>query len=188
MGDPHKQRKKYVRPTHLWRLSRIEEENELINKYGLKNKREIWQARAAIARVRHEAIQLLARSGEEAEKERTELVERLMKTGLIKSNALEAILALTVEDMLERRLQTIVYRKGIAHTPKQARQLIVHGQIIVGKNAVSVPKYPVKPSEENSIRLKEGVKLPVSGKKEIAVGPAPEGETSIEGVSVGKEV
>jgi len=187
MGDPHRQRRKYVRPTHLWRMDRIEEENELIKKYGLKNKSEIWRARSAIARMRHQAISLLARSGEEAEKEKNELLERLIKSGLIKSNALEAVLALTVEDQLERRLQTVVYRKGIAQTLRQARQLIVHGQIIVGENAVTVPRYPVKPSEENFVRLKEGVKLPTAGKKEPASGLVPDMETSTEGVSVGQE-
>jgi len=183
MGDPRRQRRKYLRPTHLWRGTRIEEENELIKKYGLKSKSEIWRAKATIARLRHGAMTLLARTGEKVEKEKIELIERLTQTGLLKSTTLEAILALTVEDLLERRLQTIVYRKGYAKTPRQARQLVTHGQIMVGENVVSVPRYPVKLSEENTVRFKEGVKPPeINPKKpEVKVGEP------TEGVSVGQE-
>jgi len=168
MGTPRRQRKKYSRPTHLWRVSRIEEENEIIKKYGLKNKREIWRAREAVARIRRQAIKLQALSGEEADKEKNELTERLKKAGLIKSNSLEDVLALTVEGLLERRLQTVVYRKGICQTPKQARQMITHGHIVVGENVVTTPRYQVKVSEEATVRLKEGVKPPAEAKKAAA--------------------
>lgn len=187
MGDPRRQRRKYTRPTHLWRMDRIEEENELINKYGLKNKKEIWRAKAATARVRRQAIKLQALLGVEADKEKNELIGRLNKLGLVKSNALEAVLALGVEDLLERRLQTIVYRKGIAQTPAQARQLVIHGHILVGEKVVNVPRYPVKVSEENLVRLKEGVKTPEVHKKEISDKPDVKEKESIEGVSIGQK-
>lgn len=160
MGDPRRQKRKYAKPMHMWRMDRIDRENALIEKYGLKNKREIWQAQATINRVRTQAIRLQALSGVETDKEKNDLIERLGKAGLIKTNTLESILALTVEDLLERRLQTIVYRRGIAQTPRQARQLITHGHIIVGDNVVTVPRYPVKVAEENTIHLVGGVRLP----------------------------
>jgi ribosomal protein S4 len=93
--------------------------------------------------------------------------------------------------MLERRLQTIVYRKGIAQTPGQARQIITHGQVVVEERIVTVPKYQVSLAEENSVRLKEGFKLPEIGKKQAPVeSEVKEKESekeSSEGVSVGKE-
>ncbi|MFH1126380.1 MAG: 30S ribosomal protein S4 [Candidatus Altiarchaeota archaeon] len=187
MGEPRKQRKKYSRPTHLWRTARFEEENELQKKYGLKNKTEIWRAKAEITSVRRQAIKLQALSGVGAEKEKNDLISRLLKVGLIKSNTLEAILMLTVEDLLERRLQTIVYRKGLAQTLRQARQLITHGHIMARENVVTVPKYPVKISEEESIRLKEGSRTPPAagpGKKEESQLEKP---IEVEGVSVGQE-
>lgn len=168
MGDPRRQRRKYAKPTHMWRMERIEREKALKEKYGLKNKREIWRAQATITRARTHAIRLQALSGVEADREKNDLIERLNKVGLIKSNTLESILALTVEDLLERRLQTIVYRKGIAQTPKQARQLITHGNILIGDKSITIPRYPVKTGEEDIIRMKEGVKLPEVKKSKTA--------------------
>ncbi|MBM3309034.1 MAG: 30S ribosomal protein S4 [Candidatus Altiarchaeales archaeon] len=183
MGDPRRQRRKYARPTHMWKTERIEEENEIIKKYGLKNKTEIWRARSTVSRFRQQAMNLLARSGEKAEKEKGELMERLTKAGLLKSNTIESILALTVDDLLERRLQTIVYRKGLAKTPRQARQLVTHGQIMVGENAVTIPRYPVKISEEDQVKFKEGVKPPEIAPKK----PEAKVEEPTEGVSIGQE-
>jgi small subunit ribosomal protein S4 len=170
-------------------MGRIEEEGEIVKKYGLKSKSEIWRAKSTIARMRRQAIKLQALSGEEAEKEKNELIERLMKMGLIKESTLEAVLALTVEDLLERRLQTVVYRKGIAQTPRQSRQIVTHGHIVVGENVITVPRYPVKVSEENTVRLKDGVKSPLENqqkqsKKQVAVIEEPE---TREEVTLGQE-
>ncbi|KAF5426797.1 small subunit ribosomal protein S4, partial [Candidatus Methanophagaceae archaeon] len=44
MGHPKKLKKKYERPRRPWVLQRIKDERELAEKYGLKNKREIWKA------------------------------------------------------------------------------------------------------------------------------------------------
>lgn len=171
MGDPRRQKRKYIKPTNLWRMDRIETENAIKEKYGLKNKREIWRAQSTTMGVRTQAIRLQALSGVETDKEKKDLIERLNKAGLIKSNMLESILALKVEDLLERRLQTIVYRRGISQTPRQARQLITHGHIIVGDNAITAPRYPVKVDEENTIRLEEGVKLPEAKTKKTQEKP-----------------
>jgi small subunit ribosomal protein S4 len=102
---------------------------------------------------------LLGSSGEEVEKEKKELVTRLNKLGILNTNSLEDILPLTVSDLFERRLQTILYRKGLANTIKQARQLIVHAHVLVGENIVDVPAYTVPRDEEGSIRVVEGIKV-----------------------------
>ncbi|MDD5111421.1 MAG: 30S ribosomal protein S4 [Candidatus Altiarchaeota archaeon] len=123
MGDPRRQRRKYTRPTHLWRTDRIEEENAIINKYGLKSKTEIWRARAALTRIRNQAVRLLGLSGEEAERDKSELIDRLIKSGMLKTSALDAVLALNVEDLFERRLQTIVYRRDSPRHPSRHGRL-----------------------------------------------------------------
>lgn len=159
MGDPKKQRRKYKRPQHLWKTERITEENELFKKYGLKNKKEIWRAKSAVGRFRQQARILLGSSGEEAEKEKKELITKLNKLGILQTKSVEDILALTVDNLLERRLQTLVYRKGLANTIKQARQLVVHCHVLVEENIVNIPGYIVVRDEEEKIRIVEGIQV-----------------------------
>jgi len=65
--------------------------------------------------------------------------------------SLDDVLALDVEAVLSRRLQTMAYVKGLAFNPRQARQFIVHGHLAVGTRTVRVPGYLVTRSEEESI-------------------------------------
>jgi len=142
-----RQRKTYERPLKRWDKARIIEEKRLMRTYGLKNKREIMKARSMIRNLRARARELFAR-----EEGREELFEKIRKLGLIRGDmTLDDVLGLKVEDLLERRLQTLVYRKGLATTPKQARQLIVHGHIAIGGEVVTVPGYLVTVDEENKI-------------------------------------
>ena len=150
MGDPKKKHKKYSRPKHLFSRSRIDEERSIIKKYGLKNKKEIWKAESEINRIRSLAKQLIVATPEEQEK----FFNRLIKLGLIKKGAtIDDVLALTKERLLERRLQTIVIKKTLAKTPKEARQLIVHRKIKVSGKVIDAPSYIVKSKEENIIQL-----------------------------------
>mgnify|MGYP000424446651 CR=1 FL=1 len=153
MGDPKFPRKKYETPSHPWEAERIGREKEILHKYGLKNKREIWKAETFLRRIREQARRLLAMAGEEqAEKEKEKLLKRLAKLGILPENAsLDDVLALTIEDILARRLQTLVYLHGLAKTPKQARQFIVHGHIAVDGRKVRVPSYLVEKEEEDKI-------------------------------------
>jgi len=81
-----------------------------------------------------------------------ELLTRLKKLGIIHENAvLDDVLDLTIEDILERRLQTVVFRKGLAKTMYQARQLITHGHIIIGEKRVTVPSCLVTRNDEEQI-------------------------------------
>jgi len=78
------------------------------------------------------------------------LINHLYRIGLLQSTeaSLSDVLRLTVEDVLERRLQTIVYKKGLAKSLYQARQLIVHGHIAIGNRRVRSPGYLVSRDEE----------------------------------------
>ncbi|MFQ6050390.1 MAG: 30S ribosomal protein S4 [Candidatus Hydrothermarchaeota archaeon] len=150
MGDPRKIRKKYETPAHPWQKTRLEEESELIKRYGLKNKREIWRAKTMLRRFRSEARTLLALDIEEREQIERDFLNKLIRYGLLEEDSkLEDVLGLKLEDLLERRLQTLVHKKGLARTPKQSRQLIVHGHITVGDRKVTKPSYMVLRDEEN---------------------------------------
>jgi len=156
MGDPKFNRKKYETPRHPWEAERIKEEWELRKKYGLKNKREIWKAKSILRNIRSQARILQAKLRYEdpnAEKQEKLLFDKLVRLGILNEQnlSLDAILSLTVEDILRRRLQTIVYLKGLARTPKQARQFIVHGHIAIGDRKVTIPGYLVRKEEEELI-------------------------------------
>ncbi|NPA38167.1 MAG: 30S ribosomal protein S4 [Candidatus Nanohaloarchaeota archaeon] len=151
MGDPRRFKNHYLTPKKMYDKARIIEEKKLKQKYGLRRNKEIWRAKTLLRDFRKRARALIA---EENEEERKALFEKLGKYGLLRENAeLEDILKLKVEDILERRLQTLVYRKGLAKTPLQARQFIVHGHILINGVRVTVPSYLVKVDEESSIEL-----------------------------------
>lgn len=151
MGDPKFARKHYQTPSHPWDGPRISEENMIIRKYGLKNKRELWKTQTILRDLRRQARELQARQrtdDEQANKERDALLERLTRLGLLSGKAdLTDVLALEVEALLARRLQTQIYLKGMARTVKQARQLIVHGHIGIAGRKITVPSYLVANTE-----------------------------------------
>ena len=154
MGDPKRQRKKWESPYKRWDKARIIEEAAIMRTYGLKNKRELWRAKSELRRIRATARSLLAATGAEKEKREKELLGRLYRLGLLPENAtLDDVLSLDVRDVLERRLETVVWRKGLARTIWQARQLIVHGHVYVGGRRVTVPSYWVKRGEENEVTV-----------------------------------
>ncbi len=66
---------------------------------------------------------------------------------------LDDVLALTVNDVLERRLQTLIFKKGHAKSINQARQVIVHGHVSVDKRKVVFPSYLVPLEEEKRISV-----------------------------------
>lgn len=159
MGDPKKQRRTYSKPRHLWHIERIERERAIIRKYGLKNRRELWKMESLLRNFRRRARKLLALGTTQAEIEKKQLINRLSTLNILKKDAgIDDVLALKIEDILERRLQTIVLKRGLANKAKQARQFIVHGHIAVGGNKVTSPSYLVKTDEEKSIKLRSSIK------------------------------
>ncbi len=157
MGDPRKPRKKWEGPKHPWIKERLIKELELVGRYGLKNKKELWKAATLARKFRHMARSLLALpESVRAEREKA-LLEKLYRMGLVDKNAsLDDVLGLTAEHILKRRLQTIVYRKGLAKTIMQARQLIVHGHIAINGRRVTSPGYLVSREEEDLIDYAPG--------------------------------
>ena len=155
MGKPKFSRKKYETPSHPWQEERIKAENELLVKYGLKNKREVWKAETRLRKYRSQARSLLAkvdRGDPQAKKESKQLLMHLTRLNILPLNSnLDDVLALNTESILSRRLQTITYLKGFSKTPRHARQLIVHGHITISGRKVTVPSYLVTKDEENEI-------------------------------------
>ncbi|OPX67389.1 MAG: 30S ribosomal protein S4 [Methanoregulaceae archaeon PtaB.Bin056] len=157
MGYPGKNHKQYQTPKRPFEKTRIEEENRLMIEYGLRNKREIWKAASHLRRYRKAARDLLAlmSTGTDRalfEAKKGELIGHLQRNGLLGPDAdIDSVLSLKVQNQLERRLQTLVYRQGLARSPKQARQMITHGHIAIGGKRVSIPGYKVSRAEETAI-------------------------------------
>jgi len=138
----------YETPNHPFQGERIDGEHALVDQYGLKNKEELWRAQSRLRGLRREARSLLGQIDLEAE-EREQFLGRLRRIGLLEAEGdLGDVLGLEVEDLLERRLQTVVYRQGLANTVDQARQFVVHGHVVVGESRVQRPAYTVSTEEE----------------------------------------
>jgi len=160
MAVLRKQHKTYKKPRKSFEAARIAEEHEIIKKYGLKNKREIWKAETTIAGIRKQAKSLITSSQEKQQ----ELIKRLSKIGIIKTDSkIDDILELTKENWLNRRLQTLVHSKGLAKTPKEARQLITHRHISLNNKIVTIPSYVVTLEEEGKINLLKKQKVKQNG-------------------------
>lgn len=147
-----RQRKKYHRPLNPWEKDRMDAEDRLLHQYGLRRKEEIWRTETLLRNFRRQARQLLTASGTQAELETKQLLTKLRRLGLVSEGAtLDDVLDLTVKNLLERRLQTLVHRKDLAQTPHQARALVIHGHILIGGRRMSVPSYLVPVEEEKEI-------------------------------------
>ena len=153
MGDPKRQRKKYESPRYPWDIDRLERELKLIGVFGLRNKRELWSNYYVLSKYRTLARNLLAESSEERSKLEKQLLRKLFSLKIVPENAtLDTILDLSVEHILERRIQTLVYKKGMAKTPLQARQLITHGHVSVRGRKVTSPSCILKADEEEYLK------------------------------------
>ncbi len=147
-----RQRRKYQTPTKPWDKERIGSEKTLLKNFGLKSKREIWKVQAVLRKYRRLARELVAKKDEKKEKV---LMEKLVKFGVIDKDAsLDTILGLTIDNFLNRRLQTLLIKKGLVNTSKQARQFITHGHVIIENRRVTYPSYMVPVNEEDKIILK----------------------------------
>ncbi|MBN1324420.1 MAG: 30S ribosomal protein S4 [Methanotrichaceae archaeon] len=155
MGYPGKSRKTYDRPKKPWEAERIAEEVEFVKSYGLRNKRELWKAQGVLRKYRRVSRKLLALSAHGAkgvDTEARDILGRLYRYGILKEDGdLDSVLSLKTNDLLERRLQTQVYRQGLANTMRQSRQFITHGHIQISGRKVTIPGYLVRRGEEMTL-------------------------------------
>lgn len=156
MGDPKFLRRTYDTPKHPWEAPRMAEERRVVDKYGLKNKREFWKAQSVLRNFRRQARELQARlraSEPQAVQETKWLLDRMTRMGLLTpgSPTVDDVLGLSVEGLLERRLDWQVFQRRLAPTAKSARKLIVHGHISLNEHRVTRPGYLVRRDEESSL-------------------------------------
>src|SRR5688572_4021 len=168
MGDPKKSRKTFRRPRQIWTTEQLSSELYLVGSYGLRSKNELWKAQTKVADIRNQARELLALTVEARQEQETKLLNHLHKLGLVKESAsLDDILNLKLEDILERRLQTIIMKKGISKSPQQSRQLVVHGHVSIGDRIIDIPSYLVKKDEESqNVLLNLKILKPINHKKQ----------------------
>ncbi|ELY48188.1 30S ribosomal protein S4 [Natronorubrum sulfidifaciens] len=154
--------KQYETPNHPYQGERIAAEHSLLDRYGLSNKEELWRAQSELRSYRREARELLgqAQDDDAVIRRSEEFLGRLKRVGVLdESDELGDVLSLEIEDVLERRLQTVAYRKGLANTPQQARQFIIHGHVTVGEQRHCIPSYVVDVDEEDLVAFDENSPL-----------------------------
>lgn len=159
MGDPRKQRKTFATPSHPWNKDRIEEEKEFTKAYGLMNKREIYKANSILKGYLKLAKRFATIKTDQDELEKSHFLAKLQSFGFTDTNDVSKALDLTLKEILERRLETIIHRKGLARSMKQARQFITHRHIIIGKKKITMPSYMVTLDEEKQISFVENSEL-----------------------------
>ena len=145
-------------PKHMFEKERIDSEVKVAGEYGLKNKKEIWRTLLALSKLRKRARDLLTLEENDERRifEGQALMKRVFKYGLLnkeKENALDYVLAITLHKMLERRLQTKVFKLKLATSIHHARVLIKGKHIAVNGRVVNVPSYMVTVDNENKITL-----------------------------------
>ncbi len=178
MGYPGKAKKLYDTPNHPWQKARIDEETGIVKKYGLRNKKGVWKFASELRKYRGNARTLLGvmAAGNLPDdshyiRDADAIVRKLQKLGVLKEDSkLEDILALKIDDLLERRLQTMVFRKGYATSMKQARQFIIHGHISLNGRKNTIPSYMVLKAEEEAIGYYVG--SPIT-KEKLTTKPVP---------------
>ena len=166
-----RKKKLFVRPKKLYQAGRIKEENALAEKYGLKNKREIWKSLAKIKYYRDRAKALTKAPSEEQKI----FFAKLQRIGL-KAETIADVLALNIEDLLQRRLPSIVAKKGLATTPQHARQMVVHKKVSIAGKTVNIPSYIVALDEEHTI-IVESPK-PTAASRKAESSESSQGETA----------
>lgn len=152
MGDIRRTRKKYSTPGHPWNKERIELERAYSRKYGLQNKKELWKVESKLKDIKDQIKKFPTMSEEQRSTAEQLLRARLKRMGLIDDKTmLGEVLGYETDVLLDRRLQTIVHKKGLARSAKQARQMITHEHITVNGKTVNSPGYLVLQDEEATI-------------------------------------
>src|SRR3989338_9094506 len=160
MGDIKKIRKKYSGPAHPWKKVNIDAERILKQEFGLKNKREIYIAQSFLKKYKNIAKKLIASRTVQAVKEKELVLTKLKKIGLLSaSSGLDHILNLELKNILERRVQTLLFRHKLARTVHQARQFVTHRHVLIDNKEVTSPSRLLSLEEESKMVFKPSSSL-----------------------------
>jgi len=136
---------------------RLMNELKLVGTYGLKNKREVWRVQLTLAKLRKAARELMTLDEQDPRRlfEGDALIRRIVKLGLLnhEQRKLDYVLGLTVNQFLERRLQTFVTQKQFAQSVHHARVRIRQRHLCIGKQLVNIPSFMVSKQSESHITL-----------------------------------
>merc|ERR1712147_208981 len=138
-------------------MGRLDGELKILGQFGLKNKREIWRVRLALAKIRATARVLLTKDEKDPQRifEGQALMRRMIRYGILDEDKqrLDYVLELKVENVMERRLQTLVFKRGLAKSIHHARVLIRQKHIRVGRQIVNVPSFMVRVESQPHIEF-----------------------------------
>jgi small subunit ribosomal protein S4 len=156
MGDPKKLRKQYSTPAHPWNKGDIDRAKGIRKEYGLSIRKEVLIADSFLKKYKDIAKQLIANTSKQGELEKKQMMDKLSRLGLLSTAAeLDQVLSLTIQDVLNRRIQSVVYKKGLARSMKQARQFIVHRHVTLDGKDITSPSYLLSVEEESKLRFKD---------------------------------
>jgi len=160
MGDIKKLKKKYFTPRHPWNKKNIEEEAILVKEFGLQKKQEIQIAASFLKKYKDIAKRLIADQTAQGAKEKTQMIQKLQRLSLLKGEPkLDDVLSLSVRDILNRRAQSIIAKKGFARSMKQARQFITHNHVLIGAKAITSPSTLLTLEAESNVTFKPSSSL-----------------------------
>ena len=149
--------KSFKTPRRPFEKERLDQELRIVGQYGLKNKREVWRVQLTLAKIRKAARELLTLEEKDERRlfEGRALLRRMTRLGLLKETEqqLDFVLGLTLSKFMERRLQTKVFKIGLAKTIHHARVLIRQKHIRVGNAVVDQPSFMVRLNSEKHIEF-----------------------------------
>merc|ERR1712142_1312812 len=126
---------------------------------------EVWRIKYSLAKIRSAARELLTLEEKDQRRlfEGNALLRRLVRIGVLDKSKmkLDYVLGLRIEDFLERRLQTQVFKLGLAKSIHHARVLIRQRHIRVRKQVVNIPSFVVRLGSQKHIDF--SLKSPYGG-------------------------
>jgi small subunit ribosomal protein S9e len=147
--------KTYKTPRKPYEKERLDQELKMVGEYGLRCKREVWRVKYSLAKTRKAARELLTLDEKDPRRlfEGNALLRRLVRYGILPEDQmkLDYVLNLKPEDFLERRLQTQVFKLGLAKSMHHARVMIRHRHVRVRKQLVNIPSFMVRQDSQKHI-------------------------------------